>query len=188
VPHACKGDTRKAGESPLAITRSRGSPPSRRTARRSWGLAASTIPSSSRREPRRRPAARPRSGSQLERRARSSGDRALPCGGRGRTFESCRAHGSTMRFLDVRNPERAGIRPSFSASVRGGRAYESCLLRAGRSEVLGFADRGSRGLGTAQDRIFQDRPVGTVTFIAPVLKTGNGGNLVRGFESHPRRS
>ena len=25
-------------------------------------------------------------------RARSSGDRALPCGGRGRTFESCRAH------------------------------------------------------------------------------------------------
>src|SRR6187200_2521711 len=24
--------------------------------------------------------------------ARSSGDRALPCGGRGRTFESCRAH------------------------------------------------------------------------------------------------
>ena len=28
-------------------------------------------------------------------RARSSGDRALPCGGRGRTFESCRAHGGT---------------------------------------------------------------------------------------------
>jgi hypothetical protein len=24
--------------------------------------------------------------------ARSSGDRALPCGGRGRKFESCRAH------------------------------------------------------------------------------------------------
>ncbi len=32
-------------------------------------------------------------------RARSSGDRALPCGGRGRTFESCRAHGSTKPFL-----------------------------------------------------------------------------------------
>src|SRR5436190_17342331 len=31
-------------------------------------------------------------------RARSSGDRALPCGGRGRMFESCRAHGSTKRF------------------------------------------------------------------------------------------
>ena len=33
------------------------------------------------------------SGATLKRpRARSSGDRALPCGGRGRTFESCRAH------------------------------------------------------------------------------------------------
>ena len=30
--------------------------------------------------------------------ARSSGDRALPCGGRGRMFESCRAHRSTKRF------------------------------------------------------------------------------------------
>ena len=30
--------------------------------------------------------------------ARSSGDRALPCGGRGRKFESCRAHLSTMRL------------------------------------------------------------------------------------------
>ena len=29
--------------------------------------------------------------------ARSSGDRALPCGGRGRTFESCRAHRETPR-------------------------------------------------------------------------------------------
>src|SRR5437588_447222 len=36
-------------------------------------------------------------------RARSSGDRALPCGGRGRMFESCRAHGrggSAERAVD----------------------------------------------------------------------------------------
>ena len=31
--------------------------------------------------------------------ARSSGDRALPCGGRGRTFESCRAHRSVVAKL-----------------------------------------------------------------------------------------
>ena len=31
-------------------------------------------------------------------RARSSGDRALPCGGRGRTFESCRAHNEKPRI------------------------------------------------------------------------------------------
>ena len=34
----------------------------------------------------------PRRSYTLPPRARSSGDRALPCGGRGRTFESCRAH------------------------------------------------------------------------------------------------
>ena len=32
-------------------------------------------------------------------RARSSGDRALPCGGRGRKFESCRAHRGSSRQL-----------------------------------------------------------------------------------------
>ena len=29
-----------------------------------------------------------------------------PCGGRGRMFESCRAHGSTRRFSKARNPEK----------------------------------------------------------------------------------
>ena len=40
-------------------------------------------------------------------RARSSGDRALPCGGRGRTFESCRAHQS----------RRTTITPSVSSAA-----------------------------------------------------------------------
>ena len=51
--------------------------------------------------------------------ARSSGDRALPCGGRGRTFESCRAHG----FDRVR--QAAPERPPSSKS---GRFYESAAL------------------------------------------------------------
>ena len=36
------------------------------------------------------------------RRARSSGDRALPCGGRGRKFESCRAHVRALQALSSR--------------------------------------------------------------------------------------
>ena len=39
-------------------------------------------------------------------------------GGRGRTFESCRAHGLTKPFLRARNAEKCAIRPSYSASVR----------------------------------------------------------------------
>ena len=61
-------------------------------------------------------------------RARSSGDRALPCGGRGRTFESCRAHqptngGPLMSAACV----HAG---RFAAKSPGGRRPEYAL--AGR--------------------------------------------------------
>ena len=51
------------------------------------------------------------------RRARSSGDRALPCGGRGRTFESCRAHGSTKLFSKARNAEKCTVRTSYFAPL-----------------------------------------------------------------------
>ena len=37
-------------------------------------------------------------------RARSSGDRALPCGGRGRKFESCRAHGAGEPMVSPPTP------------------------------------------------------------------------------------
>ena len=37
--------------------------------------------------------------------ARSSGDRALPCGGRGRKFDSCRAHGSPSHCWGQRGVE-----------------------------------------------------------------------------------
>jgi integrase len=78
--------------------------------------------------------------------------------GRGRTFESCREHGSTMRFLEARNAEKCAIRPSYSASATAGEANEPCPEGAGSEGLLGLADRGSRGLGTAKDRLLQDRP------------------------------
>ena len=89
-------------------------------------------------------------------RARSSGDRALPCGGRGRTFESCRAHGElcwveptlarlplTAYFSGVDRPLRAiavcartGIPSSSETTARAAsrRQAERCssLLRAQR--------------------------------------------------------
>jgi hypothetical protein len=58
--------------------------------------------------------------------ARSSGDRALPCGGRGRMFESCRAHprgyyspafSAVIRSYDADRCTR-GIRPSFAAWIK----------------------------------------------------------------------
>ena len=42
-------------------------------------------------------------------RARSSGDRALPCGGRGRTFESCRAHEPESRMMRQWQAPRRGV-------------------------------------------------------------------------------
>ena len=52
-------------------------------------------------------------------------------GGRGRTFESCRAHGSTKPFSKARNAEKCAIRPSYSASAATGEAEEPCPERAG---------------------------------------------------------
>jgi DNA-3-methyladenine glycosylase I len=95
--------------------------------------------------------------SQLDIRARSSGDRALPCGGRGRTFESCRAHGSNKPFSKARNAEKCTIRPSYSASVRTREADESCSEGAGGEGVLGLADRPSGDLGASEDGLLQDR-------------------------------
>ncbi len=68
-------------------------------------------------------------------RARSSGDRALPCGGRGRTFESCRAHVST-KLCSV-----AGwLRPSH-AHVRGRSARGRRAPNAGGDRLLGCLAR-----------------------------------------------
>src|SRR4051794_19697010 len=85
------------------------------------------------------------------RRARSSGDRALPCGGRGRTFESCRAHGSTKPFSKARNAEKCTIRTSYFASAPSGEVDEPCPERAGSGRVLGLADARAGSLGTPQD-------------------------------------
>ncbi len=76
--------------------------------------------------------------------------------------------------LRARHAEKCTIRTSYSASVRTGEADESCSKGAGGEGVLGFPHRGSGGLGAAEDGVFQDRPAGAVTFIAPVLKTGSG--------------
>ena len=76
---------------------------------------------------------------------------------RGRTFESCRAHGSTKPFSRARNAEKCTIRPSYSASVRTGEADEPCAEGAGGEGVLGLADRGAGGLGASEDRLLRDR-------------------------------
>src|SRR3954471_24554427 len=91
------------------------------------------------------------------RRARSSGDRALPCGGRGRTFESCRAHGSTKPFSKARNAEKCTIRTSYSASATSGEANEPCPEGARSGGLLGLAYARTRGLGAPQDGVLQDR-------------------------------
>jgi hypothetical protein len=62
--------------------------------------------------------------------------------GRGRTFESCRAHGSTKPFSRDRNAEKCTIRPSYSASVRTRGADEPCPEGAGGEGLLGLPDRG----------------------------------------------
>ena len=43
-------------------------------------------------------------------RARSSGDRALPCGGRGRKFESCRAHAVVPAHAGTARPRDERLR------------------------------------------------------------------------------
>ena len=111
--------------------------------------------------------------SQLEIRARSSGDRALPCGGRGRTFESCRAHGSTKPFSRARNAEKCTIRPSYSASVRTREADEPCSEGAGSEGVLGLADRGPGGLGAPEDGLLQDGAKGRDDQVAPEDRLGS---------------
>ena len=80
--------------------------------------------------------------------ARSSGDRALPCGGRGRMFESCRAHFSA-RFAAhscCRNGEPAvhgrGSRPS-SVSPPASRSRGATGTEI---HVRALAARSSRGL------------------------------------------
>ena len=71
----------------------------------------------------------------------------LTRGGRGRTFESCRAHGSTKPFSRARNAEKCTIRPSYSASAAAGEADEPCSEGAGGEGVLGLADRRRRRSG-----------------------------------------
>jgi hypothetical protein len=78
--------------------------------------------------------------------------------GRGRTFESCRAHGSTKPFSRDRNAEKCTIRPSYSASVRTRGADEPCPEGAGGEGLLGLPDRGPGGVGTSEDGLLQDRP------------------------------
>ena len=77
--------------------------------------------------------------------------RHLAHGGRGRTFESCRAHGSTKPFLRARNAEQCAIRPSYSAS-----------------DSIGEADRALRGAAAHRARAARARS-----------QTGTGGDVAR---------
>ena len=77
--------------------------------------------------------------------------------GRGRTFESCRAHGLFKPFLRARNAEKCTIRPSYSASVQTREADESCSEGARGEGVLGLAHAGPGGLGAAENGLLQDR-------------------------------
>src|SRR6266513_564653 len=78
-------------------------------------------------------------------------------GGRGRMFESCRAHGLFKPFLRARNAEKCTIRPSYSASAPSGESAEPRSAGARVEGVLGLADRGPGGLGAAEDGLLQDR-------------------------------
>jgi hypothetical protein len=77
--------------------------------------------------------------------------------GRGRTFESCRAHGLFKPISRARNAEKCAIRTSYSASATAGDAEEPCPPGAGGEGVLGFADGRPGGLGTSEDGLLQDR-------------------------------
>jgi hypothetical protein len=71
-------------------------------------------------------------------------------GGRGRTFESCRAHGSTKPFPRAQNAEKCTIRTSYYSSASAGEAEEPCPAGARGEGVLGLADRGPRGVGASK--------------------------------------
>jgi hypothetical protein len=77
--------------------------------------------------------------------------------GRGRTFESCRAHGLTKPFLSAPNAEKCTIRPSYSASAPAGEGEKPRPEGARGEGVLGQPDRGAGGLGAAEDGVLQDR-------------------------------
>jgi hypothetical protein len=113
------------------------------------------------------------------------GDRAvLRLGGvqgRGRTFESCRAHGLTKPFFRARNAEKCAIRPSYSASLRTGEAHDSCAKGARGEGLLGFADRAAGDLGASEDGLLQDGAVAAPADVAPVLRSARavGGGRPR---------
>ena len=124
---ACSSST---ASRPRRATRSRRRA-TRRRARHELGAAGSRSPTSasmSRTTPSSTwPAAR--RGYTDRPRARSSGDRALPCGGRGRKFESCRAHFPSRIHPSLRsgyddsfgNPSKSACesRPPCRARLRG---------------------------------------------------------------------
>ena len=72
--------------------------------------------------------------------------------GRGRTFESCRAHGSTKPFLKARSAETNRIRPR-SHRLGSARAQKPGCPRPRGPGLLGFADSGPGRLGRPEDAL-----------------------------------
>ena len=140
-PHAPRARARRRG--PRA--RGRRGRPRRATGRARHELPsrASRLPTSESRFP-RAPSSTWRAGPHGYTdcpRARSSGDRALPCGGRGRKFESCRAHDSTKPCSEAHARKSTAIRTPYPAcgenqDDESGGPRESNSVRAGHLRAL----------------------------------------------------
>jgi hypothetical protein len=88
-------------------------------------------------------------------RARSSGDRALPCGGRGRTFESCRAHGPTKPFPawpKPRNPHDEN-EPPLHRRRPGARRHATARRGNGSTGSRGSSESGISDSGDRANRL-----------------------------------
>ena len=90
-------------------------------------------------------------------RARSSGDRALPCGGRGRKFESCRAHRHAVDSdADAALRHRAAGGPS--CSLRSADAIAAVEASSARLATRGDRQAGSRARLPLADGVFAVMP------------------------------
>ncbi len=87
--------------------------------------------------------------------ARSSGDRALPCGGRGRMFESCRAHGSAV-FGGAGGSRRGNSPLVYAEPVSLIVGESGCRPATSRGQADRRGDR-RRGAHSSRWRRRQDR-------------------------------
>jgi len=83
-------------------------------------------------------------------------------GGRGRTFESCRAHGLFKPFFKARNAEKCTIRPSYSASAPAGEGESRAQREREAKAYWDSLTEAQEVWALSEDGVLQDRAVGLI--------------------------